>query len=265
MFNWVVEKIKSKRQLVIAHRGASGSAPENTLAAFRRAKEFGVDGIELDVHLSASGEIVVIHDYELNRTATNADGTPLNSTLTVEDLTLSQLQAYDVGQGEKIPTLQQVMDLIGPEIMLDIEIKANQGKPYKELSVALAGFLAQYGKDKSIDNVFVSSFNPLALNVFRKEAHKLKIDVPTALIYANTKDVFPILRYGHGRFIHNPDILKPRYLDVENKKDLEQLKGKPIVAWTVNDETAAGKLLEKGIGGIISNYPEKMLKLKRGR
>ena len=102
---------------VYAHRGASIEYPENTLSAFRRALELGVQGIELDVHLSADGVPVVIHDETLDRT-TNGSGP-------IAEMTVAELQALDAGRGEKIPTLAQVLDLVGDRMHIDVEIKAN--------------------------------------------------------------------------------------------------------------------------------------------
>src|ERR1700691_2371330 len=98
--------------LVIAHRGASGYEPENTLASFKKALEIGVDGIELDVHLSKDGNVMVIHDSWVNRT-TNGIGR-------VENKTLKELQKLDAGNGEKIPTLQEVLDVINRKVLINI-------------------------------------------------------------------------------------------------------------------------------------------------
>lgn len=103
---------------VYAHRGASAEFPENTLSAFRRAVELGVEGMELDVHLSADGVPVVIHDETVDRT-TNGSGA-------VADMTVEELQKLDAGNGEKIPTLGEVLDLVGDSLHVDIEIKANE-------------------------------------------------------------------------------------------------------------------------------------------
>jgi len=108
--------------LVIAHRGASGRAPENTLASFQAALDIGVDGIELDVHLSRDGQLVVIHDANLKRT-TNGQGL-------VHEHTLAELKTLDAGgwhspafAGEKIPTFEEVLDLVGRRVPLQVEIK----------------------------------------------------------------------------------------------------------------------------------------------
>ena len=269
----VFKKIKSDAPLIFAHRGASSDAPENTMAAFRLAKKYRTDGIELDLHLSADGHLVVIHDYTLSRTARTSAGRKLKSETEVSDLTLAQLKQYDVGvwfskkyAGEKIPTLCEVMDAVGPDILLDIEIKADMRHPYKKLSAALAAFLHQYSKKKSIRNVFVSSFHPLALNYFRKTAKKLKISVPIALLYGTDPRVPCYMRRGQGALLCNPDIMRPLYPDVINKKDLSGagvLKNRPIIAWTADDEAVARKLIAKKISGLVTNRPQEILNLKK--
>ncbi len=109
---------------ILAHRGASAYAPENTMAAFKKAIEMNADGIELDVHLSKDGYIVIIHDERVDRT-TDGKGE-------VKDFSLDELKKLDAGswfsdeyKGEKIPTLEELLSLIkNTEIYLNIEIKA---------------------------------------------------------------------------------------------------------------------------------------------
>ncbi|GAK04128.1 glycerophosphoryl diester phosphodiesterase [Geomicrobium sp. JCM 19037] len=108
--------------MYIAHRGYSANAPENTVAAFQQAVHKGADGIELDVHRSLDGELIVIHDEWINRT-TNGEGK-------VADMTLGQLKAHDAGswyseayRGEKIPTLSEVFECMPKETVINVEIK----------------------------------------------------------------------------------------------------------------------------------------------
>ena len=101
--------------LIYAHRGLSGRYPENTLLAFRQALAAGVDGIELDVHVTADGVPVVIHDRDVSRT-TDGSGH-------VDEMPLSVLQSLDAGSGERVPTLVETLDLVGDSVHLDIEIK----------------------------------------------------------------------------------------------------------------------------------------------
>ena len=100
---------------IYAHRGASATEPENTLRAFRRALEIGAEGIEFDVHMTVDRVPVVIHDRSIART-TNGHGN-------VDELTLGALAEIDAGHGERIPTLHEVLDLVGDRVHLDVEIK----------------------------------------------------------------------------------------------------------------------------------------------
>jgi glycerophosphoryl diester phosphodiesterase len=101
--------------MIVGHRGAAGYEPENTLLSFKKAIEIGVDWIEFDLHRSADGHLVVIHDDSVDRT-TNGHGK-------VSDMTLAELQQLDAGKGQHIPTLQEVIDLAKGKVKLIAEIK----------------------------------------------------------------------------------------------------------------------------------------------
>ena len=123
--------------IVMAHRGYSGKAPENTMAAFELALEVGSDGLELDVHLTKDGDVVVIHDGTLNRTT--------NGTGRVGDYTMAELKELDAGswfspefKGARLPSLRQVLDLIKDEnVMLNVETKMALGFEQLNANVAL--------------------------------------------------------------------------------------------------------------------------------
>ncbi|MDQ0896529.1 glycerophosphodiester phosphodiesterase family protein [Paenibacillus sp. V4I7] len=138
--------------LVIAHRGAKGEAPENTMAAFRLGLEQGCDAIELDIHLSKDGEIVVIHDDTMHRT-TDISGK-------VNELTLAELKQADAGRwfhekyaGERVPLLEEVFDLVPANIMINVEVKYSYGR---KLESALVELMRRKNR---IHNVVVSSFD----------------------------------------------------------------------------------------------------------
>src|SRR5919107_3649636 len=116
--------------LIYAHRGASAIHPENTLRAFRHALALGVDGIELDVHATADGIPVVIHDRDVERTTDGAGY--------VDEMPLARLQFFDAGDGERVPTLASVLALVGDAARLDIEIKG------AGIERAVVDVLAQY-------------------------------------------------------------------------------------------------------------------------
>lgn len=150
-----------KTPIIYAHRGASSQAPENTMAAFKKAVESGAGGIELDVHMTIDGELVVIHDESIERTS---DGSGK-----VKECTLAELSKFDFGSwfseefiGEKIPTLEQVMTLLSSwRGMLNIEIKENNiGIESKVLAL-----VDEY---KIKDRVIVSSFDHYTLVNIKK-------------------------------------------------------------------------------------------------
>ena len=112
--------------LIIAHRGASGYEPENTLRSFRKAIGLKSDAIELDVQLTKDNKLVVIHDETVNRT-TNGKGK-------VKDLTLRELRKLDAGKGEKVPTLEEVFNLVKRKVKIHVELKGNNiAKPVNDL------------------------------------------------------------------------------------------------------------------------------------
>lgn len=181
----------AKRPLLFAHRGVSSLAPENTLASFQKAVDLHIPGAELDVHLTKTGELVVIHDESIKRTGRiYKDGKILEAPdLKVEELSWDELQKYDFGvwfskeyAGEKIPLLSDVLKLLGSQIYVDIEIKIDNlqyqsvvEKTYQELKTILKIL------PENPNRFLVSSFNPFAIQYFAK----ICPDIPTALIYDN--------------------------------------------------------------------------------
>jgi glycerophosphoryl diester phosphodiesterase len=151
------------RPAIIAHRGGSAYAPENTLAAFQSAVEQGADGIELDVHLSADGEVVVIHDADLERT-TDGSGS-------VYENPLAALKELDAGSwygsefiGEEIPTLDEVFELAGERLFINVELKG-PGLFRSELPARIADIVERFS---FTERVIFSSFNPWQLQQLGK-------------------------------------------------------------------------------------------------
>ena len=150
---------------MIAHRGASLIAPENTLLAFRLAAELGADAIELDVKLTADGHAVIHHDRTLDRT-TDGSG-PLSAK------TLEELQRLDAGShldlkfsGESIPTLRQVFHEIGDRLLMNIEL-TNYARPFNGLPEVVSRMIFEFDL---MGRVLISSFNPIALIKMRRFA-----------------------------------------------------------------------------------------------
>jgi len=236
---------------LFAHRGYSKLAPENTLAAFQLARERGIPGIELDVRLCATGEMVVFHDDSLKRIC--------GVEKTVEELSLGALRELDAGiwkdpsfKGEPVPLLSEVFETLGPEMILDIEIKSSSGNAAPQAAV-LAELIQRHGMEK---RCLVSSFNPLAVKSFRK----VLPGIPTAVIYCHSSGVPWYLRRGEGRLISGCALLKPDHKQVSSlfMAYHGRLEGYQVLPWTVDDPAVAERLLKAGVRGIISNDPGPM-------
>ncbi len=244
----------ASRPLLFGHRGASAQAPENTLAAFNALLDSGIPGVELDIHRCASGELVVIHDFELKRVS-GRDGR-------VENTVWEELSELDVGSwfaeefaGESIPLLDEVFDLLGSKVYYDIEIKQED----RECGLLEESLRKKISERALQDRVVVSSFNPYAL----RELRRLDGNISTALIYTTGPEFPFLLRGGAGRFISRPTALKPN-MDHVTRGNLffkRILEGFPVIPWTVDDEESARRLLDLGVDGLISNHPERLLPL----
>ncbi len=250
----------AKQPFLFAHRGVSSIAPENTLAAFKKVKKLGIPGVELDVHLTKDEQLVVIHDESILRTGRlfTKDMTAPQSApdITIEESNYQDLLKYDFGvwfskeyAGEKLPLLSEVLDVLGSNIYVDIEIKIDTLR-CKAVAKKTAEVLkeAQAKHPKNPDRFLASSFNPLAVKQFKKYS-----DIPTALIYdTNPKSNFWV-RGGKGRFFCKPDVLKP------NWKDYTGNEGTEVWVWTVDDEQKALELVSNGVVGICSNKPQDII------
>ncbi len=153
-----------QQPLVFGHRGASAHAPENTLAAFQLALEQGADGIELDVRLSRDGEVMVLHDGRVER-VTGQPGA-------LADLTRAEIQRLDAGSlfspafaGERIPSLTEVFETFGDQLLYDLEIK-NFAAPQNGLETRVLALIRRYRLQQQ---VLISSFNPFAVRFFQRK------------------------------------------------------------------------------------------------
>ncbi|HCO49642.1 MAG TPA: glycerophosphodiester phosphodiesterase [Spirochaetaceae bacterium] len=237
------------RPLVFAHRGLSASVPENTMASFAAARKAGIPGIELDVHLTKDGKLIVFHDDTTGRIGTGPAG-----ALSIEGSDSTALSALDIGSwkdpaysGERMPLLEAVLEEFGPTQYFDIEIKSR--------TVADAGLerlLAAAVADHHMEGrCLVSSFNPFALRRFKA----FSPGVPTAIIWSRSTELYWFLRRGEGRWIGNVDVLKPEQGLLKRKRLFSSLRP-PVLPWTVDTRADAERLLAFGAAGIISNRPE---------
>jgi glycerophosphoryl diester phosphodiesterase len=235
------------RPLLIGHRGASMHAPENTLAAFQLAMAQGADGIELDVKRCAGGEVVVMHDATVDRT-TNGKGA-------VHEMTLAQLRALDAGAGERVPTLDEVIELTATSsapFLINIEV-TNYSTPLDGLEQCVVNVVKRHNCGARI---LFSSFNPLGV----KRLAGLLPDVPRGLLYAGDMPIFLrdvwLAPFAPHEFRHpDADMVTPEYV-----ARLIAL-GKRINTWTVNTPEEIARVAQCGVQGIIGDSPATMRKV----
>ncbi len=235
---------------IFAHRGAREAAPENTLPAFARALEMGVDGIELDVHLSKDGQLVVIHDFTVDKT-TNGHGP-------VGNFSAAELAQLDAGShfstdfaGVGVPTLEQVFDLVGNCCRINVEIKSEDYSGGNQVEPLVASIQRR----NLYDQVLVSSFNPITLIKLRWFDPKVQL----GLLYF--EPLSPWLRQAWHSSILHPEALHPWYklVDATLVADARQ-RGCSINTWTVNDVAAAKDLASLGVDVIMSDVPDVLIK-----
>ncbi|HMM10777.1 MAG TPA: glycerophosphodiester phosphodiesterase family protein [Bacteroidales bacterium] len=248
------------RPLVIAHRGASGIAPENTLAAIRKAMETGVNMIEIDVHLTRDMQVVVVHDYTIDRT-TNGSGK-------IKNLDFSQIRAFDAGRwfsaeyaGERIPSLDEVLSLVNGRHKLLIEIKPSRTNDKHTEMKVLESIRSHHAQFWCI----IQSFSPKVLQNMRMldpvvELHQLVVgDVPLLpLHYHQTLAGGSFTQYRHVSAV-NPN---HRFASKRKINKLHK-RGQRILVWTVDDPQVMEDMIAKGVDGIITNHPERLINILR--
>jgi glycerophosphoryl diester phosphodiesterase len=251
------------RPLVIAHRGGAALWPENTLVAFKAAAEMGVDILEMDIHSTSDGILVVIHDDQVDRTT---DGSGEVSSLTIE-----KIKALDAGynwtsdeglsypfraQGVEIPTLEEVFIEL-PDRHMNIEIKQAEAAivlPFCEL-------IRKYNRQ---ERVLVASFDPRTLLDFRQACP----EVASSATSDEIRLLYILSQAGLGAIYRPPTqalqvpeysgdtyVLHPRLVTAAQAKNLQ------VHAWTINDVPDMRRMLEAGLDGLITNYPDRMLAL----
>jgi glycerophosphoryl diester phosphodiesterase len=232
----------------VAHRGASGYAPENTIAAFDKAVEMKADYIEIDVQRSKDGELVVIHDTTVDRT-TDGSGP-------VQSLTYEEIRNLDAGSwkgtefaGEKIPTFDEILDRYHGKVGILIELKAPELYPGIEESVALE--LKERNLDKpQNENTIIQSFNFDSMKKMNDLLPKVPIGVLTSSRLHTTQQALK-------EFSAYADYFNPSYTIV-TKELVNQVheEGMKIQSWTVRSQETADFLLEMQVDGIITDYPD---------
>ncbi len=223
------------RPLIIAHAGCAGHAPANTLAAVRAALSLSVDAIEVDVQTSADGVPVLMHDLTVDRTT--------NGTGAVASLTLNQLRALDAG-AEPVPTLAEAIDLIAARALLIAEIKQ------PGIEQRLAAVVREAG---ALDHVMVWSFFAQALADMRRAEPTLPCGL---LIAPQAMPSWPHMRQAALRMgLQAVSLFHPGTTeDIARQARLSALS---LYAWTADAAADLQRLIDIGVDGIVTNYPDR--------
>ena len=235
--------------LAIAHRGASGYAPENTFAAFRRAIALGAGFIETDLQLSRDARLVAIHDATVNRT-TNGQGA-------VHDMTLAELRRLDAGSwfgsefaGERIPTIEEILEFANKhDVVFYLEMKPSGSWGGEH------ALISALRESREIARTVVISFDAAILAAVRK----IEPTLMTGLLFEGhiPNPLDKAIEIGARQLAVRGDLVTPRLLKEARGHDLQ------VVCWTVNHPGHMRLLVQAGVDGIISDYPDRLLELTR--
>ncbi len=276
------------------HRGCRGLMPENSLLAFEHALKLGVDTIELDTVVTSDGVVVIYHDPFLNPERVRENGQFITERVLIKNLTLSRLREYDIGSiaepgkwpgqlqvdGQIVPTLEEVIQLVEvhnslseKKVRLNIEIKTSPLEP--ELTVALhehvegvMDLVERYGMGEL---VIIQSFFWKVLKI----VDEIDGNVLTAALISSTNldktvwtDGLRLRQFGFdiGKMLASigVDIVAPSYTIMADSWIQSAHKaGLKIIPWTVNDTSEMKRLIELGVDGIITDYPDRLIQLLR--
>jgi glycerophosphoryl diester phosphodiesterase len=256
-----------RRMLVMAHRGGAALWPENTAHAFAQAVSLGVDVLEMDLHGTADGALVVIHDATVERTTDGAGR--------VNSLTLAQLKKLDAGyrwtndggrtfpfRGRQItvPTLREVLDAF-PQTRLNIDIKQAQPSLVKS-------FCAMLRDSRATNRVTVASFSSQTLAEFRRECPEVGTSAGLEEVLALASELqagrgIAAGKAGSPRVVQVPETLGGRVWLTAEVVAAAHRAGLEVHVWTVNDEAGMRRMFALGVDGIMTDYPDKLIALLR--
>jgi glycerophosphoryl diester phosphodiesterase len=254
---------EGSRPLVIAHRGGAGLWPENTIYAFERAKELGVDVIEVDVRSTSDGVLVLMHDATVDRT-TDGSGR-------VNEMTLAELKKYDAGYrwspdggktfpmrglGITVPTVEEAFTTL-PGMRFNIEPK--QDAP--SIIAALCSLIRKHGM---ADKVAVASFSGSIMDEFRRTCPEVatsaspgEVSKFLAMQKAGLDNAYspPMQALQVPEYIGGLRILTRAFVQAAHSRNLN------VHAWTVNEEEDMRRLVDAGVDGLMTDYPDRLMKL----
>jgi glycerophosphoryl diester phosphodiesterase len=231
--------------LAIAHRGASGYAPENTLAAFRRAIAQGATFIETDLHLTRDAHFVAVHDETVDRT-TSGHGA-------IHSMTLAEVRRLDAGawfasefMGERVPLLEEILEFSRKnDVVFYLELKPSGFWGGEHVLISALRNSAEIARS------VVISFDPAILAALRK----IEPTIMTGLLYnGQVENPFEkAVEIGARQLVVRSDLVTPNLLQEAGKRDLQ------VVCWTVNSPAHMRLLANAGVHGIMSDYPDRLL------
>jgi glycerophosphoryl diester phosphodiesterase len=241
--------------LVVAHRGSSGTAPENTMAAFKLAIDAGVDMLELDIRMTKDFHLVVIHDRDVRRTT--------GGTGFVWDLTLQDLRFLDAGswfsprfRGERIPTLREVISMLPAHVGLNIEVKTD-GDPRKEHALEESLVLALHERMME-GRVLISSFDHRHL----RRLHRLDPELHLGALYFPLRDLAKkpssiVRRVGGKVFICSRTQLRRRFVEDAHRHDIF------VAVYGVNTLEHVAQVRHYGVDAVVTDYPDRIVRAAR--
>lgn len=229
--------------MIIAHRGASGSAPENTIPAIKKAIEFGANFIEVDIHQTRDQKLVAIHDFTVDRTT--------NGTGEIARLNYKDLQFLDAGSwfdqkfaGTQIPMLSEIFPLIPDSVKLIIEVKGDSAD-YPDIENNVVNLVREHNFE---ERVILKSFDEDVLDHFKM----LAPEIPRLLVYV----------FGFG--VLDTEVTYLQHYELFLSKgftESAQKEGYKVIAWGVQSESEMEKVLSYGVDGIETDFPENLIKL----
>lgn len=254
--------VTEHRWQVIAHQGGNHLRPDNTMVAFRNAVELGVDALEMDVHGTADGELVVIHDETVDRT-TNGSGL-------VREMTLEEIRELDAayhwphheetdeypyrGRGVKIPTLEEVLRAF-PDVPMTIEIKQREPSVVRQFGE----LLQRYDREQ---HTIVASFHPDVMREFRRQFPRFATSgvEPEIRTFYVMKTVFagwlyppPMEAFQVPETSGDLQVITPRFVRAAHRRGIN------VQVWTINDRDSMRRILDAGVDGIITDRPDLLL------
>ena len=229
--------------LVIAHRGASAVEPENTLRAFERSIQMGAQMIELDLHCTRDGHVVVIHDDDLRHT-TNGRGR-------VSQLSLEEVRRADAGKGERVPTLQETLELTRGRVQLYLEIKA---------PAAAQETLRIVREFQCEKEVLLATFD---LEMMRRLGHEVN-DMEIGLILG-TPSLNPVTRWREAcpwialrHFPYQTLCMQVKMCSAILARKIKQ-QGKKLYVWTANSQADYARMIARHVDGIVTDTPDRLV------